>query len=963
MMTNWLSSLRAGSGDCNVSDFLRQLPYDELVEFDLINNHCRNLVHEEGKFFVPFKDGSMTALYRFVPENMVHPADRDIQMAFMNPDDLPARLKSSPIPGILETEVRFKRLDGSWCWTRELLVSGAQNGLPEGIVHLYVIDIQRVKERLLGNDTPLALTPAAIHPDELTGLPMDRDLLPLARARLREAGDALWCVVSIDIEHFKLFVDWHGKMAGDMLLSEIGKILRRVETDTDGLAGYHGLDNFWLVMPYDQPVISALYEEIRALIARRSSTVGFLPIFGISIVTDPEEEITDTFNHAAMTAEQVRGDLHNRIRIYNPATYNKTVEEYRMLSDFQHGIENHEVFFCLQPQCKIGSGRLIGAEALARWRRADGQMVPPGVFVPVLEKYGVVTNLDQYIWEEVFKWLRDWTAAGHRAVPVSMNISQIDILTIDVPAYFRGLLDKYALSPDLIKVEITESAYVSDTAVVRETVRRLRELGLVVLMDDFGSGYSSLNMLRSLNVDIIKLDAQFLRIQTQEERKGISILESVINMTKTMHMPIIVEGVETQEQINFLADLGCRYMQGYYFHRPMPISEFESMLLDEHNIDTRGIEFKGNEQMHPREFLDENVFTDAMLNNILGAVAIYCWKGTAVDIERYNQQFYQMVGIPIRQLNTRRLSIEKVLYPDDVPVMYKLLETACNDHLNGAKGVVRVYRPNNTLRWIALRLYFLREDENGRHFYGANDDVTELQYISTEIPGGYFRVSSDGSYRIEYMSQNFLDMVGYTEQEIGEEFGGLITNMVYEDDRQMLIDRMNHFVSGHSNASQPYRIRHKTQGYIYVVVQSMLIDLSGNISFMSIATDVTEVMTMRNSMRLLSNYLADTIVFLGKESDGWKHHVVAHGLEKKMGMSRQEVEAAFNSYQFYTWVKTDDVPRMMSAIQASLKNHEPFDTECDMALPNGRGLRLRVRMDTVNDDQSSVKYICVIRAA
>ena len=256
-------------------------------------------------------------------------------------------------------------------------------------------------------------------------------------------------------------------------------------------------------------------------------------------------------------------------------------------------------------------------------------MIPPARFVPILEKYGMVTNLDKYIWEGVCAWLRKWIDAGNTPVPISVNVSQIDIFSIDVPEYFNGLLEKYRLPARLIKIEITESAYVEDTAVVRETVRRLRNLGFLVLMDDFGSGYSSLNMLRSLNVDVIKLDAQFLHISENESRKGISILESIINMAKTMTIPVIVEGVETPEQINFLADLGCRYMQGYYFYRPMPVEEFENLIRDPKNVDLNGFEFKANEQFHTREFLDENVFNDAMLNNILGPVAIYRRKGDA----------------------------------------------------------------------------------------------------------------------------------------------------------------------------------------------------------------------------------------------------------------------------------------------------------------------------------------------
>ena len=963
MGTEWLGSLLTGRKACNISDFLRQSPYDELVEFDLPDNSCRNLYHVEGKYYVPFQDTSMDDMYRFAPENMVHPEDRAAQRAFMDTGDMAYRLKTSPTPGILEMEARFKLRDGGWRWTREILVSGEENGLPEGIVHLYIFDTQQVHDREAGKTVEMALPRSPVHVDELTGLSMDRDLLPMARRKLREVRDALWCVLSIDIEHYKLFIDWHGWMDGDILLSEIAKVLKNMATETGGLAGYHGADNFWLVVPYDRPAIRALYEKLSALIASHSSTVGFQPIIGICVAADPDAEVADLFNHAAMAIEQARGSVHNRIRVYNASAYNKIVEEYRLLSDFQRGMENGEVFFCLQPQCKMSNGKVIGAEALARWRKADGTMVSPAHFVPILEEHGVVVKLDQFIWEAVCKWLHRWIAAGHTAVPVSMNISQIDILNLDVPACFKALLEKYALPPDLIKAEITESAYVSDTAVVRETVRRLRELGLLVLMDDFGSGASSLNMLRSLNVDVLKLDAQFLRIQNQDERKGISILESVISMAKTMHMPIIVEGVETQEQIKFLSDLGCRYMQGYFFHRPMPVEEFEKMLLDEHKIDIHGIQFKGNEQLHTREFLDENVFSDAMLNNILGAVAIYRCKNGNVDIERYNEQFFQMVGIPVRMLNARIASIEQYIHPDDVPAFFRLLDIAVHDHLNGAKGVVRVYRPNKTLRWISLRLYYLNEDEKGQHFYGASEDVTELQYINTAIPGGYFRVASDGSWRIDYVSRVFQDMVGYTEQEIREQFGNRLTALIYEGDRQTLIDRMNSFVSGQSGVSPPYRMKHKTRGYIYVVIQAMLIELSGELSYMCIATDVTDVMAMRNRMRLLSNYLADTIIFLGKDERGWHHHVVVHGMEEKLGMDASALETALDNYSFYYWVRTDDAVGMTADIAAHLQKDEPFEMACDMTLPNGHDITLRMRMDTVNDAQSSIKYICVLRAA
>ena len=960
MITDWLTGALNRGNELNISDFLRQSPYDDLVEFDLLNNHNRSLFHMEGKFALPMVEGASDALYRFLPDNAVHPDDRSTALDFLNPDDMRERLEAAPYPGVLECEMRFRGMNDGWIWARAMLIYGASNGVPEGKVHLYLFDISSTKRRELG-EAVTGETHHAVLLDELTGLPTDRDFFHMARRKLGEIGEG-WCAVAVDIEHFKLFTDWHGRNTGDRLLHQLGRLLRQAAKACGGLAGYHGLDDFWLLMPYDAEQLEALYEQIRGEIVSRSNTVGFLPIFGICIISDKTEEITDIFNHAAMTAEQVKGDLHNRIRIYDPEAYAQTVEEYRMLAEFQQGLENREVYFVLQPQCRVSTGAVVGAESLARWRKADGRTVSPAVFVPILEKYGMVTNLDKFIWEEVCFWLKAWTDAGHKAVPISVNISQIDILTIDVPQYFNDLLSKYVLPAELIKVEITESAYASDTAAVRETVRRLREMGCLVLMDDFGSGYSSLNMLRSLNVDIIKLDAQFLRIQEQEERKGISIIESIVNMAKTMRLPIIVEGVETKAQISFLADLGCRYMQGFYFHRPMEVRDFEDMIRDESKLDLRGFEFKGTEQIHPREFLDENVFSDAMLNNILGPVAFYCLKDGHVDVERYNQQYYLMVDIPLETLNVRIKDIDQYFYPEDVKLFHDMLAKAERDHFNGARGSVRVYRPNRTLRWIDVQVYFLSEDENGKHFYGACEDVTELQFINTEIPGGYYRCSMDDDHHFQYLSQNFLEMVGYTEQEIRDQFDNSLVSMLYPEDVALLRERVPEINSGRFVASQPYRLRHKDKGYIYVVMQTINMDLSGEISLMSVATDVTEMMTLRNQMRLLSRYLTDSIFFLQKRAYGWKHYVVVNGLEDKLGMDVAALEECLDSGAFYGWIDETARLRFHQLTLDHAREGTAFEFNCDVAVPDRGILPLHIKMDRVNDSKSTVEYICMLRA-
>ena len=956
MGIDWLNLGGREADYQTVLDRLNGSPYDELVEIDLINDRCRNLWHVKNKYSVPVLHGNWSELYRYCADHMVHPQDRERYCGMMDPDTVLQRLERSEVSGVLSEELRYRTVDGKWRWVRQVLVSGAQNGLPEGVIYSYIYDIDVQKQRELGGT---AVSGPTVRRDDLTGLLLDREFYALARQRLPTLAGK-WCVVALDIENFKLFCDWHGQQSGNFLLAQIGEILGRLERETGGLAGYRGQDDFELLIPYDTARISLLFDELQRVIETQGDSVGFLPMFGICRVESPEDEITELYNHAALTAEQIKGDFKNRIQIYDPDVHKRNTEEYQILSAFQRGLDNHEIFFCLQPQCRVSSGRIVGAESLARWRTAEGRIIPPARFVPILEKHGIVTNLDKYIWDGVCAWLRKWIDAGNTPVPISVNVSQIDIFSIDVPEFFNGLLEKYRLPARLIKIEITESAYVEDTAAVRETVRRLRSLGFLVLMDDFGSGYSSLNMLRSLNVDIIKLDAQFLHISQNESRKGISILESIVNMAKTMAIPVIVEGVETIEQINFLADLGCRYMQGYYFYRPMPVEEFENLIADPRNVDLNGFEFKANDQFHTREFLDENLVSDVMLNNILGPVAIYRWNGNSVDIIRYNQQFYQMVGIEINQLEARRMAIEQYMHPEDREKFFRLLERAAADRLNGARAVVRVYKPNGALSWISLQMYFMEENEQGVHFYGASEDVTELQYINQAIPGGYHRCAVDGGFEFYFISEGFHELVGFTAEEIKEKFDNRFINMVHRDDVDILMQRSDDILHGRVPSNKPYRIKRKDGGYISVMNQSCVTELNGQVCFQSVAIDVTEVVKLRNQMRLISQSLTNDVVFVRRKGEGWKYRVVVHGLEKRIGMTSKAFEKILNSGELFRSLSADEAARLEAVTVAALKEMKPVEYDFTLATPNGP-VRLHMKNDYVKDRNSKVEYICVFR--
>ena len=323
--------------------------------------------------------------------------------------------------------------------------------------------------------------------------------------------------------------------------------------------------------------------------------------------------------------------------------------------------------------------------------------------------------------------------SGIQPVPVSVNVSRINIFAVDVPERLTELAAKYQLDHSLIEVEITESAYIDDDRRIQDAISGLREKGFRVLMDDFGSGYSSLNMLRTIQVDVIKLDAQFLRFSIGEEQKGINILESIISMTKSLSTPIIVEGVETPALVRYLKDMGCKYMQGFHYYRPMPPDEFEALIAIPGNVDRKGIVLLRNKQLHVREFLEDNIYSDAMLNNILGPVAFYGRNGNNVDIVRFNSQFVRMIGLDAGTLEERRYHIQNFFVEEDRPKFFSLLDDAYKDRINGAKGLFRVFNPDGSIFWIHVLVYYLREENGQQVYYGSAMDMTEVMTLRDQI--------------------------------------------------------------------------------------------------------------------------------------------------------------------------------------------------------------------------------------
>ena len=545
------------------------------------------------------------------------------------------------------------------------------------------------------------------------------------RKRLPEILPNTYCIVAIDIEHFRLFNKLYGRSSGDEVIRYIYTCLKQSALEYDGIDAYLGGDNFVAFLPDDDEVLNNIRQKIIKKFSKWNNTSAFFPLFCVYTIKDTSVLPELMYDHAMLALSHAEEDYKWHICRYTMEMESCLEEEVYLLAAIEEGLEKGEFTFFAQPQCNIATGQIVGAEALVRWQKPDGEVLLPGGFIPVLEKNKMIDQLDRYVWEKVCQWLKGWIDQCYSPVPISINVSRIDIYAMDVPKYIFSLLEKYQIPEHLIKIEITESAYTENNNRISHAVNTFRNRGLVVMMDDFGCGYSSLNMLKNIPVDVLKLDMRFLQFKEEERQKSANILESIVNMAGLLHLPIVVEGVENESQEKFVQKLGCRYIQGFYYYKPLPIKKFEELLRDKRQIDTQGLVYKQVEPMHIREFIDTNFVSDSMLNNVLGPVVFFEVLGGDIKITCVNEQYFRMLGEQHFEEDIQKEFLKRIS-EEERCVFHRMIEKAFENPVLGADGMIHLLREGEQKMSVYTKVFYLREREGYRQYYCSLLDISRV---------------------------------------------------------------------------------------------------------------------------------------------------------------------------------------------------------------------------------------------
>lgn len=440
---------------------------------------------------------------------------------------------------------------------------------------------QIIKHRVAGliNLSSLQKTAAMVslfQTDRLTGLFSKEYFYQRAREILAQNPDKHFDLICSNIENFKLINDAIGTPAADRLLCSFAKLLQE-RMKGRGICGRLNADRFTCLverqLDYTDPLFQKDLERINAM----SEVKNIVVRWGIYPVWENPAPVEQMCDRALLTAQSIRGQYGVYHAVYDDTLRRQLQRHQQIIDTMEIALEEKQFQIYLQPKYRVNDSTLIGAEALVRWIHPEWGIQSPSEFIPIFEKNGFIRKLDQYVWDAACKLLREWESRGIPSLSISVNVSRADILHADLAQVLMEIVNRNGVRPERLHLEITESAYTEALDQIIETTGRLQSFGFVIEMDDFGSGYSSLNLLSKLPVDILKLDMRFL--QSEIEKSGNEgIIRFIMQLAHYMKLGVVAEGVETEEQLDYLQSIDCDCVQGYYFARPMPVQEFERLM-------------------------------------------------------------------------------------------------------------------------------------------------------------------------------------------------------------------------------------------------------------------------------------------------------------------------------------------------------------------------------------------------
>ncbi len=421
--------------------------------------------------------------------------------------------------------------------------------------------------------------------DELTGLPNLVNFKETVKALLKEYPDKKFAMQKMDIQNFKAVNEMFGHDIGDKVIQKLAETIKSIKVETFCCARV-GADEFLMFaadgyLEQSDEARDAYEKHFKSLLPElKDHEFNFR--YGRYFLEEDDNDIMEIINKTSMAHHMAKVINDKKTYEYDDSFKKRILRMAEITNKRKHAIENNEFKLYLQPKINIFTEKIYGAEALVRWIESDGKMIYPNEFIPLFEKNGFIVNIDMHILKRACRQIKLWLQAGYKVVPISVNFSRMHLQNPYFVNELKAVCDSYGDIRQYIEVELTESAATENVDDLARILDELHEAGFSIAIDDFGAGYSSLGMLKNFTVDCLKLDKSFFD-ENHEDTRGETVVRGIINIAKSLDMKIVAEGIETAEQIEFLKSIACEIVQGYFYAKPMPISEFEQSYMGDYD--------------------------------------------------------------------------------------------------------------------------------------------------------------------------------------------------------------------------------------------------------------------------------------------------------------------------------------------------------------------------------------------
>lgn len=574
------------------------------------------------------------------------------------------------------------------------------------------------------NHTESVKVAPGVGKDALTGLLNRQSFCKLAEKMIADKHARYYTLSCFDVDNFTVINDQYGNETGDRVLKNMAQIIHRNIHRFGGLACREFTDTFAILFPTEVGAkIAALRGELEEAFLREGIRAPMQISAGRYAVSDHDHPVSALLDLALLAKRSAKGRYDTHTVYYNEEMHATILTQQWVTGEMERALEERQFEVWFQPQYDHSTGAMIGAEALARWRHPEKGLIMPDTFAPIFERNGFIYEMDKYIWNETCRMLKTRIEMGQRVLPVSVNASRYDVYQPDFAIALLSAIERNQIPRRLLRVEITESAFATNTEQIASMMNNLRRHGIIVEIDDFGSGYSSFNALKDVTADVLKIDMRFLQGKTSSERSG-NILESIVRMAKWLNMAVIAEGVETGEQANFLRSIGCPNIQGYFYARPMPAQEYEALL---ETAPTRrsyvGMETLNS--MNPDSFWNPDSIETMVFNHYAGGACVFEYRSGEMELLRINEKFCAVLNTKMTEAELLSSDFKKLLDYDSRNRLRTAIDFALESRSEEKCTLKYIDQGGErTEQYLRLTIRMIARMDDRYLFYGYVENIT-----------------------------------------------------------------------------------------------------------------------------------------------------------------------------------------------------------------------------------------------